>query len=783
MGIKRWTLAISIIVVVSGLLILLFLQSGADERVLESLLPRVEERLGVEISYEDVDVSLTAVSFEGVEVRPAGGGLPFALIEQMGLGVRVGPLLAGDLDLTGIRVRGLELRLGKAAGGADLSQWRRLADKVMEIGDGDALAGEDAIVRPEIQVVSGKVLMDDGRFSLSVGSFSGRITDSGGALATAEDFHVARGDGKLISGRSADLQYRSEGERLVATLDRPEFEVPTGGPQLLAMIRDVRETLGEVGLLDAMGPASGDAGAGEDGALGLSLRISVTDGTADLVGGDDGGERTSLDNVSGELSMSREGVVSVRSAGGMPGTDARWTMGAAWPIGGYPRLTLEVPDMPLASLGGLFFDSENVVWSRASADGTVTVEAAEGWNRLAFEGQASISGLEVRHGGLAAAPIDGLDLQVDFKATYDRTLAVAKLERLQISRGLARVTLRGDVHRDRLAFDLFANVPPTACRQLFGAVPEPLREDLEGVRLDGTMSLDMHLSVDEKAPEATALEVALDNRCRITDFGSVMDPDALRRPFAYTAYSADAEPMRLVSGPGTDRWTPYSMISPYLVEAALTTEDGKFRHHGGVTVPELRKAIELNMTKSALAHGASTITMQLAKNLFLTRERTVARKLEELFFTWYLETYFSKDEILELYFNVIEFGPSIYGIRDAANHYFGREPHELNLMESVFLVKLLPSPVVRHGTYVQGEVGERKLASLRKVMATMRDRGRISQAELQEGLGQTIQFHREGDPLPEPRVPVDRGGVRDPSGNEMYDDDGESELGWTDGFP
>jgi membrane peptidoglycan carboxypeptidase len=119
----------------------------------------------------------------------------------------------------------------------------------------------------------------------------------------------------------------------------------------------------------------------------------------------------------------------------------------------------------------------------------------------------------------------------------------------------------------------------------------------------------------------------------------------------------------------------------------------------------------------------------------------------------------TKDEVLELYLNIVEFGPSLYGIREASHHYFGRPPRELNLVESVYLVKLLPSPVKRHGSYVRGEVSERKLASLHKVMRTMRARGRITEAELKEGLEQQLVFHHPGDPPPEPREPVEHVGL------------------------
>lgn len=791
MGIKRWVLAIFILVVVSGLLALIFLQSGADERVIEGLLPRVEEKLGVTITYEDVEVSLTSVQFDGVVVTPAGGKHPAALVDRLGIGVRVGPLLAGDLDLTGVRMSGVELRMGEDVSGAEVDEWREIVDRLSGLA-GDikgADPGQGAIKRPDIVISSGRILADDGRFSFELESFKADISGQGGAVLGAEGFELTHGTRRILSGNGAEVIYRTEGARVVATLDRPDFSGPASPSDLVGLIRDVRESAGGLGLFPMSGSgmadggvAAGDPVEGEEngqGTSGISVKVEVDDGTGTLGTGDGskGAGDLSLRKVSGDVSISREGAVSSRVSGSMAGTDARWTAGVSWPLEGNPRVTLEVPDMPLSSVGPLMVKSDHVRWGKASADGVLTLELQRGGEQIEFEGEASISGLGIQHERLSPEPIENLNPHLEFKGSYDRGEARFQIERLLVSRGLARVTLRGDVAADRLDFDLTANVPPTACRQIMGAIPSELRKDLAGVQVEGMLALDMRIAIDRESPDDTVLEISLDNRCRITDFGSIKTPDELRRPFSYTGYSEDGSPMRLISGPGTDRWTPYSMISPYVIEAALTTEDGRFRRHEGVTTPELKRAIELNLKKGSLGHGASTITMQLAKNLFLTRERTVTRKLQELFFTWYLESYFNKDEILELYFNVIEFGPSIYGIKEASNHYFGREPHELNLLESVFLVKQLPNPVDRYGTYVRGEASDRKMSSLRRVMSTMRDRGRITQAELQEGLEQTLDFYQEGEPFPEPRIPVAREGGFDVDDDEVYEeeiDDGVS---------
>jgi hypothetical protein len=646
--------------------------------------------------------------------------------------------------------------------------------------------------RPEIHLVSGRAEIDDGRFSLSVEGLNGRFAPGSLMVIATDAFELEHGDRRLAAGEMAELRYQPEARKASVSLERPEIELPAELEAALRLVRDGRETLAALGAdvappvveredagpePDAGGDAAVDEESDDDERAPMVYRLAVNEASSSFIDPAEPDRRVAIDDVTGEIQGGKGQSLSIRARGGLPGTDAQWVMAASWPPVGNPEITIEVPDVPLGTVGALVLPSDHIDWDRASADGVVTIELQRGGRRVSLRGQTALSGVAVKHDRLAGLPLEDLSAHADFKMTYDREDGIVHFERLLISRGRARITVRGDVVLGKLAFDLRANVPPTACRQVFGAFPAELKPELEGVQLEGMFGLDSRLAIDEEDPEATLLEMELSNRCRITDLGTMRSPDEFRRPFAYTAYTADGDPMRLISGPGTDRWTPLSQISPYVIHTVLTTEDGKFRGHAGVTIPEVTRAIELNLKKRSLRHGASTITMQLAKNLFLSRERTLARKLQELFFTWYLETSLSKDEILELYLNIVEFGPSIYGIREASHQYFGRPPRELNLVESVFLVKLLPSPVARHGSYVRGQISERKRASLHKVMRTMRARNRITEAELLEGLEQELVFHHAGDPPPEPREPIQHEGVEyvdeDIEYGESFQEEGE----------
>jgi membrane peptidoglycan carboxypeptidase len=187
-----------------------------------------------------------------------------------------------------------------------------------------------------------------------------------------------------------------------------------------------------------------------------------------------------------------------------------------------------------------------------------------------------------------------------------------------------------------------------------------------------------------------------------------------------------------------------------LVHAVVSHEDGAFFRHSGFAPWAIRDALVRDLEAGRYVTGASTISMQLAKNLFLRREKTLARKAQEVILTWWLEAARSKAQILELYLNLIEYGPGIYGIRAAANHYFGREPVDLSAAEAVFLASILPAPKRFHAEYVAGELTRSMAARMRRQLARLADRGQLDQVALADGLAEIEQFRfaRPGVPVP-----------------------------------
>jgi membrane peptidoglycan carboxypeptidase len=164
--------------------------------------------------------------------------------------------------------------------------------------------------------------------------------------------------------------------------------------------------------------------------------------------------------------------------------------------------------------------------------------------------------------------------------------------------------------------------------------------------------------------------------------------------FIYSIYENDKFVRSFAVGESNPEFTPISRISSYFKNAVMTSEDGNFFFHTGFNEDAFRKSIAANYKAGRFVRGGSTITMQLVKNVFLTRHKTIARKAEEALIVWLIESNHlcTKERMLEVYLNIIELGPGIYGIGEASQFYFNKKPMDLNLAESVFLASLLPRP-------------------------------------------------------------------------------------------
>jgi membrane peptidoglycan carboxypeptidase len=177
-------------------------------------------------------------------------------------------------------------------------------------------------------------------------------------------------------------------------------------------------------------------------------------------------------------------------------------------------------------------------------------------------------------------------------------------------------------------------------------------------------------------------------------------------PFEYTAYEKGQAVKTFEVGPGNPDFRSYDQISPYLINAVLLCEDNGFPWHNGFLLEAFRGAIIENIKKGRFARGGSTITMQLVKNVFLNRNKTVVRKLEEMMIVWLIESNHltSKNRMFEVYLNIIEWGPLVYGANSASHFYFKKDVSQLTIPEAIFMASIIPRPKYYQYCFDSGQV-------------------------------------------------------------------------------
>jgi hypothetical protein len=231
-------------------------------------------------------------------------------------------------------------------------------------------------------------------------------------------------------------------------------------------------------------------------------------------------------------------------------------------------------------------------------------------------------------------------------------------------------------------------------QKIFNSFPEGIFDALDGIQVAGKLAYNLNFYLDTSKPD----DVQFDSRLQQQNFSVVKygrtDLSKLNTPFLYTPYENGKPMTSRMIGPSNPDYTPMADISPYLQHAVMTAEDPTFYKHHGFVEEALRKSIAVDFKEKKFKRGGSTISMQLVKNAFLSRQKTLARKVEETLIVWMIENnhIISKTRMLEVYFNIIEWAKNVYGIGEASRYYFGKTPSELNLGESIYLASIVPKP-------------------------------------------------------------------------------------------
>ncbi|MBN2275436.1 MAG: transglycosylase domain-containing protein [Bacteroidales bacterium] len=228
----------------------------------------------------------------------------------------------------------------------------------------------------------------------------------------------------------------------------------------------------------------------------------------------------------------------------------------------------------------------------------------------------------------------------------------------------------------------------------FQSLPRGMFTSLIGMKASGNLRFFLDFSLDMSMVDSLHFASSLTaDDFQIMKYG-VDDYRLLNNEFVHDFYDGGRLAASFAVGPSNPDFVPLADISAWLKTSVLTSEDGSFYHHKGFNQRAIRESVIANIKEKKFIRGGSTITMQLVKNVFLTRNKTLGRKLEELLIVWIIENnrLVSKERLFEVYLNIIEWGPDIYGVSQASQYYFNKQPANLNLQESLFLAGIIPFP-------------------------------------------------------------------------------------------
>jgi hypothetical protein len=210
--------------------------------------------------------------------------------------------------------------------------------------------------------------------------------------------------------------------------------------------------------------------------------------------------------------------------------------------------------------------------------------------------------------------------------------------------------------------------------------------------------------------------------------------ERFRGPFRRIMTGRDGREVLVTVDPASPDFVPLDEVPPLFLRALLISEDANFWGHSGLDLSEVPVAMSINWVRGERARGASTITQQLAKNLFLNRERSYRRKLQEAALALLLEPTLGKRRILEIYLNVIEWGPGLHGLGPASRHYFGKNPPDLTPRESAFLVSLIPGPVKYQPSFANGVLSRGFARLVNACLRRLRSVGALTDEEYEAEL-------------------------------------------------
>lgn len=314
--------------------------------------------------------------------------------------------------------------------------------------------------------------------------------------------------------------------------------------------------------------------------------------------------------------------------------------------------------------------------------------------KLHIDGFASIANLMINHKKIANKNVMVKKAKFDFRfllgpdfVSIDSS-STAEFNKIKFHPYLAYETQEDTIYKLKVA------IPKMKAQDFIASLPDGLFTHFQGMQAEGSFEYKLDFMFNKNKPNQLVFDSNLKKEnLKITKYGQA-NLNKLNEEFVYRAIINNVLQRPVLVGSENPNYTPLDQISPYLQKCVLTSEDPSFFSHRGFINEAFKQSILKNIRTKKFSRGASTISMQLIKNVFLTREKTVSRKLEEILLVYILENnrIASKERMLEVYFNVIEWGPNVYGIGEAAQFYFQKIPADLTLKECLFLATIVPKP-------------------------------------------------------------------------------------------
>ncbi len=655
------------------------------------VIPKVEARLGRDVTVGDIDADRDRVVLTDVVVAgPADAAdAPLAVIARIEVEYAFWAAVFGDFEIGTVTIEGARGRVTRGVDGED--NVRDVVDRLLQRRRGDdsgdgASAPRGLGLRPDKVVVTGAsfVVTDE---------FSGTVLRASGI-----GFEAVPGEPVQLVVRDVALE--------------TNFGAAAGASEVVI----------DVDPADPRGTATATISGG---------RLEPWSGL-------------SLTGIEGTVRPdARPGHARIDFSGGYGGVEGTLWTATGWvaPEERNGSLDLKADRFTFDRLRPILEGSMVEDFDETSIDLTVAIRLEDGVGE--FEGNFDLQKLNVQHDKLAEETVKDITFSAVVAGSFDLQQRSVSLTKGLIDYHGVAVRLDGFIfvpggefpetgeRRERRRIGAHLVIPKVPCQEFLDVLPPELTPHMQGFQMRGNFQADIYTDIDWADLDATKLYGSVGIwGCKVRKAPAAVDEQRFMEPFEHVHPGLPGELDSYVIGPENENFVPIEDISIHLRNSLMTTEDSRFYRHRGFIPSEFRTALIKNLKAGRFKYGASSISMQTTKNVLLRRDKLLARKLQELFLTWYLETELEKDRIFEIYLNAVEFGPGIWGIGKATWHYFGKHARDLTPAEAAFFSSIMPGPKPRYVQYCRNKLSRYTKAKVPRIIKKMYERDRLDEQQL-----------------------------------------------------